>query len=322
MATSQGCKTAVPSEAIDSRYLYWYLVGAAQDLNRRASGTTFLEVSGKVFGETAFRWPSLDAQARIVEILEDHLSRLDAANGDLRASIARSEGLAGAALAIATDFDGERATLAEVSVMAGYGTSEKCTVDGPGAIVVRIPNIVNGEIDLADVKRALNPTVDLSRLMLQAGDIVIVRTNGSRDLIGRASVAPEGIDAAFASYLIRYRPRIEIVRPEWVQAVLASPRVRRLIERAAASSAGQYNLSLAKLDSLPIPLPSREEQTRRLEGFELARDGARRLAKEASTALTRSASLRRALLSAAFAGRLTGKSSDNDVVEELAAREQ
>ncbi len=83
MCTNQGCKTAVPPDFIYPQYLYHYLRWMTPDIQARASGTTFKEISGKRFAETQLLWPSLSEQQRIVDILEDHLSRLDAAECQL-----------------------------------------------------------------------------------------------------------------------------------------------------------------------------------------------------------------------------------------------
>ncbi|WP_291751245.1 restriction endonuclease subunit S, partial [Cellulomonas sp. 73-92] len=97
LATNQGCKTAAPPGYLDSKYLYWYLVHSKPDLEARASGTTFKEISGKEFGRTVLRFPDLDKQRQIVDTLEDHLSRLDAAATDLAAVRLRRDRLAQAA---------------------------------------------------------------------------------------------------------------------------------------------------------------------------------------------------------------------------------
>jgi type I restriction enzyme S subunit len=87
-----------------------------------------------------------------------------------------------------------------------------------------------------------------------------VRTNGSSDLIGRGAVVravPE--DYYFASYLIRYRLLMFELLGEWMSAVWDSFAVRSKIKLLAASSAGQYNVSLSKLDQVLFPLPPADE---------------------------------------------------------------
>jgi len=259
--------------------------------------------------------PPLDQQRRIVDLIEDHLSRLDAAESYLHNALKNLKALKASVLA--SLHAGEPLSLGALSVDSGYGTSEKCVPNGAGAAVVRIPNLVDGQIDLSDEKRVLNAEADVSAYMLAPGDVLIVRTNGSIDLIGRSAVVQPGIDAAFASYLIRYRVRDEVVRPRWVQIMLSTPQVRGRIESLAASSAGQHNLSLGKLDQLELPVPSTAVQDagiQRIVGIEL---DVSRLAVSLAAARSRTARLRSSILDATFSGRLAALKSDSSLNEEL-----
>jgi type I restriction enzyme S subunit len=143
--------------------------------------------------------------------------------------------------------------------------------------------------------------------MLATGDLLIVRTNGSIDLIGRSAAVQDDIDAAFASYLIRYRVRGDLVRPAWVQAMLSTPQVRRRIEPLAASSAGQYNLSLAKLDPLELPVPSLEQQDAGVARLREVEESIAAVRSGIDRARSHSTALRRSLLAAAFSGQLTAE---------------
>lgn len=318
LCTNQGCKTAVPPDYIDSKYLYHYLKWKTPDIAARASGTTFKEISGKGFAETAFLWPDLDEQRRIVDVLEDHLSRLDAAEGLVARSLASTSNLAHLISENAVADSGPARRLHDLTVGSGYGTSEKCVEDGPGAAVVRIPNLVSGSIDLSDEKRVRDGTADVSRLMLEPGDLLVIRTNGSRDLIGRTAVVQDGVEAAFASYLIRFQLDRALVHPEWVQAVLSTPSGRRTLESLAASSAGQYNLSLSKLGGVLIPVPSLTRQVGLLAALAESLDGLARSRERASGLAQRVGVLRLSLLSAAFTGRLEATAADPARSEELA----
>lgn len=302
---------------IDDRYLYYWLTSQEfmRHLQGSATGTQLPHVT--LTSIKAFRVPRFGAESegRIVDILEDHLSRLDAAESYLRNALKKLKALKASALA--SLHAGEPLPLGALAVDSGYGTSEKCVPNGLGAAVVRIPNLVDGQIDLSDEKRMLNAEADISAYMLAPGDVLIVRTNGSVDLIGRSAVVQPGIDAAFASYLIRYRVRDEVVRPRWVQIMLSTPQVRARIESLAASSAGQHNLSLSKLDRLELPVPSTTAQDagiQRVVGIEL---DASRLAASIAATRSRAARLRSSILTAAFSGRLTAPKSHLSLNEEL-----
>ncbi len=187
---------------------------------------------------------------------------------------------------------------------AGYGTSVKCGYEEAGVGVLRIPNIQGGALDLDDLKRAPSDASIGDHLLLSTGDMLVVRTNGSRDLIGRVAPVTRETGHSFASYLIRYRTRPELVRVEYLALVLAAPWWRRRLESAAASSAGQYNLSLRKLDPLPIVLPPLNEQARILGEVERQMSFIEACERSVDHGLEVSAALRRSVLKAAFEGRL------------------
>jgi type I restriction enzyme S subunit len=296
-----------PRPALDQRFLglLWNSPSIRDELSRVASSTSGLHtLSVAKLKRIALPLPPVREQRRIVDLLEDHLSRLDA--GDAYLKSARRRLLAMERGVLAELHRGPAKRLDSLAIGSGYGTSEKCVVAGPGVPVVRIPNLVDGSIDLADEKRVADAAADVSGSMLFPGDLLIVRTNGSVDLIGRSAVVQQGIDAAYASYLIRYRLVVDLVRPEWVQAMLSAPQVRRRIEPLAASSAGQHNLSLAKLNPLELPVPSLAEQDSGLARLADLRETSGRMRAELDAAERRCTSLRRSLLAAAFSGRLTG----------------
>jgi type I restriction enzyme S subunit len=211
------------------------------------------------------------------------------------------------------------ASLAELSYDFGYGTSTKCSHDATGLPVLRIPNVQRGEVDLSDIKNAVDAALDLSALFLRAGDILFVRTNGSRNLIGRAAVVREAIDGAFASYLIRFR-LVPAVDPDWVALVISSPLWRRHLEFRAASSAGQYNLSTRILAPLGIPIPPKDEQQAILAQVRQSVESIDRLDKALKVSQPRSNHLRRALLAEALSGRLVDQDSGDEPAAELLAR--
>ena len=79
VATNQGCKSVVPNlDVVEIEYVYYTLIALTKDIISRASGTTFLEISGKKMGETLFPLPQLAEQRRIVERLNELLPSVEA----------------------------------------------------------------------------------------------------------------------------------------------------------------------------------------------------------------------------------------------------
>ncbi|MDD1777141.1 MAG: restriction endonuclease subunit S [Candidatus Helarchaeota archaeon] len=189
---------------------------------------------------------------------------------------------------------------------ARYGTSSKCDKrDEERVPVLRIPNILTGQLELADLKYGNLSDLEFKNLTLQPGDIIICRTNGSLDLIGKAAIIPQlPRPHAFASYLIRVRFEPDSLLPAYFHICLSSKIGRDYIEEKARSTAGQFNLNLDILRNLPIPVPPSLEQyeiVKRVENlFKIADMIERRVAATTS----RVAKLTQAILVKAFRGEL------------------
>ena len=137
-------------------------------------------------------------------------------------------------------------TVEQLMVRSEYGTSVKCSYEAEGSPVLRIPNIVAGEIDLRDIKYSTKPVPIDSQSALQVGDVLMCRTNGSITLIGKTAVVGAELDPyhGFASYLLRFRFAETQMLPQWFHSFATSQHGRSYIEQHAASSAGQHNVSL------------------------------------------------------------------------------
>ncbi|OQY99682.1 MAG: hypothetical protein B6D41_01240 [Chloroflexi bacterium UTCFX4] len=200
----------------------------------------------------------------------------------------------------------EWAGLGEISWDAGYGTSQKCDYTISSAPVLRIPNIASGKFDLSDLKYAK----DVSRLnrddALAEGDLIIVRTNGSKDLVGRGAVVQQSFEQVlfYASYLIRFRMVTMPTLLKWTAAIWNSPLVRKYIEQNVSTTAGQYNVNIAKLSGVPIPLPPLAEQQRIVERIESLFAQAEQIERAVEIARRRAEKVEQAILARAFRGEL------------------
>jgi type I restriction enzyme S subunit len=67
-----------------------------------------------------------------------------------------------------------------------YGTSIKSSEGGYP--VLRIPNVIDGKINLNELKYCKVPLGDYEKLRLQEGDVLFVRTNGNQNYVGRCAV--------------------------------------------------------------------------------------------------------------------------------------
>ena len=310
-----------PAPGIEPRFVFYRAIeeGFVSDLSARQTGSSYPAVRDTDVLQSGIGIPPTSEQQRIVAAIEEQLSRLDAAEASLRRA-RRNVGRAQAATLGAAFSNHRTVELDEISPSMSYGTSTKCSYERAGTPVLRIPNIKGGRVDLGDLKYALRGDVELSSHLLEPGDLLVVRTNGSKELIGRVAPYLRTDAMAFASYLIRVRLDQSVASPEWVSLALATPSTRRLIEARAATTAGQYNLNLQALRTLPVPFPPLDEQRRIVAEVE------RRLSILDATkaaidrALERSKALRRAILERAFTGRLVPQDPSDEPASVLLER--
>jgi type I restriction enzyme, S subunit len=214
------------------------------------------------------------------------------------------------------------ASMDQVAWSAGYGTSEKCRDSNTGLAVLRIPNIIGGSISLHDLKFAPSTYVERDEDLVSVGDLLIVRTNGSRMLIGHGAVVRDApaVPLSFASYLIRLRLVPDPSLLGWLALIWDSSVVRRWIEARAATSAGQYNISLGVLETLAVPLPPVVEQRIIVESVEGQLSIIDHLESDLAARLTSAQALRQSILRHAFSGKLVPQDPNDEPASELLKR--
>lgn len=214
------------------------------------------------------------------------------------------------------------ATIDQLIHRGEYGTSVKCLPESVGVPVLRIPNIVEQEIDVADLKYATTEPSGWPDSKLVPGDLLVCRTNGSLDLLGKTAAVRENFngDYAFASYLIRLRFILEDTLPMFVHYVFGSRHGRSFIESHAASSAGQHNISLSTLRRFVVPLPPLSECKAIVDGIEETLEFAGTMYSASRTTLRRTSRLRQSILKRAFEGKLVPQDPTDEPASALLDR--
>lgn len=226
-------------------------------------------INWKTLKVQEFPLPPLDEQKRIAEILW-------AADESLVSFEQARESLLNVADTFATDFlsrGWDTKNLGKLLIDVQYGSSKRIASAGSGtAPILRIPNVIGGRIVLDDLAFVDLPTPEVDRYRLSRGDVLIVRTNGNPEYVGRTAVVEElPEDCIYASYLIRLVPNSELLLPKYLHAALSSSLMRRTLRHEIRSSAGNYNLNTKgiKRQVLPLPpLPKQHEFVRHFESFE------------------------------------------------------
>lgn len=75
--TNQGCKSVTTFSNVNKEFIYYTIKYSVPDMYKRASGTTFKEISGTKFGQTIIPLPPLAEQKRIVARLDQLMPLVD-----------------------------------------------------------------------------------------------------------------------------------------------------------------------------------------------------------------------------------------------------
>lgn len=142
------------------------------------------------------------------------------------------------------------------------GASSRGDKDGRPIIVLRLADIKNWQISLTDTRTLPISTSSIERYLLETGDILVIRVNGSADIVGRFITCKHDYDAIYCDHFIRMRFPIRSFVPEYLSILGSSSIVRDKIADLFISTAGQKTINQGHLSSILIPLPPLAEQQR------------------------------------------------------------
>ena len=309
-----------PNDALDARYLRYLLEHHSLSgiLAGLATGSTIAHLPQQQLRRVPVPMAPLDEQHRIVDLLDDHLSRLDAATKGLHGAIARCNALLTTGLWLATHgLEGAKAvelhSIADVRL--GRQRSPKNHTGDRMRPYLRAANVDWDTLRLGDVKEMQFTEAEETSYRLDPGDILLTEASGSPAEVGKSVIyAGEPANVCFQNTLLRVR--CHSADPKFVQRyLLAEARAGRFMPDARG--VGINHLGRARLAGLPIELPDPDAQARAVAECRDLVDGVERLRSVVRCQLTRSGALRRALLASAFAGRLTGAAPDLSAVGEM-----
>lgn len=284
MTTNQGFKSLVFASGTDAPFYYYLTDKLKPELKRRASGTTFLEISGAELARIQVPVPPVEERRFIAEILDtldatirqteaiieklkqvkqgllrDLLTRGLDANGELRPPQSQAPHLykdsplgwiprEWEAKALNELVDQRRPIVYGI-LMPGQGHEG-------GVPVVKVKDIVGGSIQL-DQLLLTSPAIDLEykRSRLKTGDLLFT----IRGSVGRTALVPAQLEDA---NITQDTARIGIagVGARFVREYLAMPLPVRFIATHTLGVAVQ-GINLRDVRRIPIAVPRPDEAT-------------------------------------------------------------
>lgn len=316
-------------ENIITEYLYYYFKYRWVDYNNdKMFGTAIPYIRLGNLNEFEIPVPPLSEQQRIVEQIESLFAKLDEAKEKAQEVIDGVETNIEAVLYNAfsgkltqywrkenrVDYNWENSTLSKIVSGLKYGSSEKSDYNNNGTPVLRIPNIGEGVIDFSDLKY-MQGELGNSYHEVFENDILIIRSNGSRDLVGKCAIVP-ALERryAYASFLIRIKASDKVL-PKYLVRYINSSMARGQLFAKAKSSSGIHNINSKELGSIRIDVPTIEEQTEILKIIEPLIKKELDVKDITSNMIENIAELKKSILAKAFRGELgTNVSSEENSI--------
>ncbi len=127
--------------------------------------------------------------------------------------------------------------------------------------ILRMGNIQDGGVVLADLKYVNLPEKVISPYVLRRADVLFNRTN-SQEWVGKVGIYRHDTPSVFASYLIRLVPDPLKVDNYYLGHVLSSYSAQCRIKRYATPGVQQVNINATNLGKVLIPVPIGEDGLR------------------------------------------------------------
>ena len=168
---------------------------------------------------------------------------------------------------------------------------------------LRVANVQNGYVDLAEVKEIAVLESEVERYRLRAGD-VLMNEGGDNDKLGRGTVWQAQIDPCLhQNHVFAIRPN-GLLRAEWLAAFTQAEQARTYFYLNSKQSTNLASISASNVMSLALPIPSEKEQLEILTYLEADRIRHEELTAVAVSTVELLQERRSALISAAVTGKI------------------
>lgn len=255
-----------PGDRLDRRYLLHYLRTPAMVAfaANNAIGINLPRLSPRVLESLEIPTPPLDKQRWIAAVLD----AADELRAKRREMLSKLDTLTQAVFHdMFGSVIGEVQPLGELGeVQGGLQVSAKRKGHPIEVPYLRVANVYRGGLDLSVIKTLQVTERELSRTLLQEGDLLVVEGHGNKNEIGRVGVWDGSIDpCVHQNHLIRVRCDRRRLLPRFAESFMNSQIGRRALLRAANTTSGLNTISTSDVRSVAVPVPALSDQRRFLE---------------------------------------------------------
>ena len=308
---SSVCLLRPRPELLFSQFLRYYLLSPVgyRMLTGQMTGTAIKRIILGRIKESPVPIAPLDEQRNIVAEIEKQFSRLDEAVVTLKRVKANLNRYKASVLKtavegelVSTERPWKKVVLGDIATSIRNGYSKKPDAE-QGTRIFRISAVRPMKLDTNDVRYLSGAPADYHSFLIESGDVLFTRYNGSRDYVGVCARVPASLPpTVYPDKLIRVRVPDSMLLPEFLVILASACRTREYIESKIRTTAGQSGISGGDLKSLPLDIPRVEEQRQIVAEVERRLSVIEELETAVQVNLTRADRLRQSILQQAFSG--------------------
>jgi type I restriction enzyme S subunit len=299
-----------PDRTLLKEWLYYLLSQEAfrSEGAERMSGAVGHKRVSKEFIETyPIPVPPLAEQRRIVGVLDEAFAGLATAQANAQKNLQNARALFESHLQSVFSQRGDGWVEKRLGDVADFKNGLNFTRQSKGQTLrmVGVGDFQDHEVVPSAVLQSVTIDGDLSKeYLIRGDDILTVRSNGSKDLVGRCMLVPEveGM-ISYSGFIIRIRFDTREICPRFLLRFMKSSETRAQLTRDGGG-ANISNINQAKLSALPISLPSFREQEKIATQLDALAAETQRLETHYTRKLAALAELKKSLLHQAFSGEL------------------
>ena len=270
------------------------------------NGTTRLKLTQGSLKEIPIPIPSVSEQRQIVSKIEELFSELDKGKQQLQ-SVLRLLKVYRQSL-FKANFKGKKSISFDEYVESSQnGLSKRMGITGEEFKVLRLADITNNMINDSDPRRILLDENEISKYKIIEDDLICVRVNGSKDLVGKlihASNKNEKDNWAFCDHFIRFKLNSSKAYAKFFHYYFSTLEVRKYIQENMVTSAGQNTVSQGTIKNVMVPYFSKDEQVYIVKELESKFSLCEMIEETLNRSLQLTESLRQSILKQAFEGKL------------------
>ena len=262
-------------------------------------------VNAEKYSNLEIPLPPLEEQKRIVKILDEKFAQLETIKANAQTNLQNAKDLFQSQLTKAfSNTTWEKKRLGDCGSfkngMNFAATDSGYTIRSLGVGDFKDRYSIDNTETLSEISLKAAPSEDY---LLHDGDIVFVRSNGNKELVGRCLlVYPKDIPTTYSGFCIRFRKDFDLLDADFLLHFMKAESSRKILN--GKEGANISNLNQKILGDFEVPLPPLPEQKRIVKDLDALSEKVKALQNIYEQMLLDCEELKQSFLCKAFAGEL------------------